>query len=89
MVHYDFEIMRQMLRRMRPGRSNSYSSAMMQAANRFVTGWSLDEAERRAIGTDLLRTQWRWPLGIRCADPWGTGCGNCGLICRAAARRVF
>jgi hypothetical protein len=24
----------------------------------------LDEAERRAIGTDLLRAQWRWPVGM-------------------------
>src|SRR5260370_38989086 len=31
-----------------------------------VRDWlrSLDEAERRAIGTDLLRAQWRWPVAV-------------------------
>src|SRR6267154_300294 len=40
-----------------------------------VRDWlrSLDEAERRAIGTDLLRAQWRWPLGMPLCRPMGKG----------------
>jgi len=33
----------------------------------------LDEAERRAIGTDLLRAQWRWPVGMPLCRPMGKG----------------
>jgi phage-related protein len=33
----------------------------------------LDEAERRAIGTDLLRAQWRWPVGMPLCRPMGGG----------------
>ena len=31
-----------------------------------VRGWlkRLDENERRAIGKDLMRAQWRWPVGM-------------------------
>jgi len=76
MVHYDFEIMSRWLRRMRPGRSNSYSSAMMQAANRFVTGWSLDEAERRALEPTCCGRSGDGRWACRCADPWGTGVGS-------------
>jgi len=40
-----------------------------------VRDWlrSLEEAERRAIGTDLLRAQWRWPVGMRLCRPIGKG----------------
>jgi phage-related protein len=40
-----------------------------------VRDWlrSLDEAERRAIGTDLLRAQWRWPVGMPLCRPMGKG----------------
>jgi len=40
-----------------------------------VRGWlkGLDEAERRAIGTDLLRAQWRWPVGMPLCRPLGKG----------------
>jgi len=34
---------------------------------------SLGEAERRAIGTDLLRAQWRWPVGMPLCRPMGRG----------------
>src|SRR5277367_4309505 len=34
---------------------------------------TLDEAERRAIGTDLLRAQWRWPVGMPLCRPMGRG----------------
>jgi phage-related protein len=33
----------------------------------------LDEAERRAIGRDLLRAQWRWPVGMPLCRPLGSG----------------
>ena len=33
----------------------------------------LDVAERRAIGTDLLRAQWRWPIGMPLCRPMGRG----------------
>jgi phage-related protein len=34
---------------------------------------SLDKAERHAIGRDLLRSQWRWPLGMPLCRPMGRG----------------
>jgi len=33
----------------------------------------LPEAERQAIGKDLLRAQWRWPLGMPLCRPLGNG----------------
>ncbi len=33
----------------------------------------LDVVERRAIGTDLLRAQWRWPIGMPLCRPMGQG----------------
>ncbi|MGO4883335.1 MAG: type II toxin-antitoxin system RelE/ParE family toxin [Bryobacteraceae bacterium] len=33
----------------------------------------LDEAERHAIGKDLLRAQWRWPVGMPLCRPMGGG----------------
>ena len=33
----------------------------------------LDEAERHAVGTDLLRAQWRWPVGMPLCRPMGRG----------------
>ena len=33
----------------------------------------LDEAERHAIGKDLLRAQWRWPVGMPLCRPVGNG----------------
>ena len=33
----------------------------------------LDEAERQAIGRDLLRAQWRWPVGMPLCRPLGKG----------------
>ena len=33
----------------------------------------LDEAERQAIGKDLLRAQWRWPVGMPLCRPMGNG----------------
>jgi phage-related protein len=33
----------------------------------------LPEAERRAVGNDLLRAQWRWPIGMPLCRPMGNG----------------
>src|SRR5271170_4390754 len=33
----------------------------------------LPEAERHAIGRDLLRAQWRWPAGMPLCRPMGKG----------------
>ncbi len=33
----------------------------------------LPEAERQAVGKDLLRAQWRWPIGMPLCRPMGNG----------------
>ena len=33
----------------------------------------LDEGDRQAIGKDLLRAQWRWPVGMPLCRPLGNG----------------
>src|ERR1700692_4817784 len=33
----------------------------------------LPEAERHAIGKDLMRAQWRWPVGMPLCRPLGNG----------------
>jgi phage-related protein len=40
-----------------------------------VRDWlrELVEEERQAIGRDLLRAQWRWPVGMPLCRPMGTG----------------
>jgi phage-related protein len=40
-----------------------------------VRAWlkGLNGTERRAIGTDLLRAQWRWPVGMPLCRPMGKG----------------
>ncbi len=40
-----------------------------------VRDWlkGLPEAERHAIGKDLLRAQWRWPVGMPLCRPLGGG----------------
>ena len=40
-----------------------------------VRGWlkRLDENERRAIGKNLMRAQWRWPVGMPLTRPLGEG----------------
>ncbi len=44
------------------------------AAREPVRDWlkALDQAERRSIGTDLLRAQWRWPVGAQAPEGAGT-----------------
>src|SRR5438270_11500350 len=45
------------------------------AGNEPVREWlkGLDEAERQAVGKDLLRAQWRWPVGMPLCRPMGAG----------------
>jgi phage-related protein len=45
------------------------------AGSEPVRDWlkGLDAAERHAIGTDLLRAQWRWPVGMPLCRPMGKG----------------
>lgn len=40
-----------------------------------VRDWlrELPEEERQAIGRDLLRAQWRWPVGMPLCRPMGNG----------------
>jgi phage-related protein len=34
---------------------------------------ALPEAERQPVGKDLLRAQWRWPVGMPLCRPMGSG----------------
>src|SRR5271167_1676373 len=45
------------------------------AGSEPVREWlkELPEAERQAIGKDLLRAQWRWPVGMPLCRPMGSG----------------
>lgn len=46
-----------------------------EAGSEPVREWlkGLAEAERQAIGKDLLRAQWRWPVGMPLCRPLGDG----------------
>jgi phage-related protein len=46
-----------------------------KAGGEPVRDWlrELGEGERLAIGTDLLRAQWRWPVGMPLCRPMGRG----------------
>ncbi len=43
--------------------------------NEPVRDWlkGFDATERKLIGTDLLRVQWRWPIGMPLCRPMGQG----------------
>jgi phage-related protein len=45
------------------------------AGSEPVKEWlnGLDQVERREIGRDLLRAQWRWPTGMPLCRPMGDG----------------
>jgi len=45
------------------------------AGSEPVRDWlkGLDAVERHAIGSDLLRAQWRWPAGMPLCRPMGKG----------------
>ncbi|MFY9674551.1 MAG: type II toxin-antitoxin system RelE/ParE family toxin [Terriglobales bacterium] len=46
-----------------------------QAGEEPVRDWlkSMNQEDRRAIGSDLLRAQWRWPVGMPLCRPMGKG----------------
>ena len=46
-----------------------------RAGREPVRDWlrELDKAERQSIGMDLLRAQWRWPVGMPLCRPIGKG----------------
>jgi phage-related protein len=48
----------------------------------------LEESERQAIGKDLLRAQWRWPVGMPLCRPLGKGLWEVrtDLVTRRTAR---
>ena len=60
------------------------------AGHEPVRDWlkDLPEAERHAIGQDLLRAQWRWPVGMPLCRPMGSGLWEIriGLPTKRAAR---
>ncbi len=45
------------------------------AGSEPVREWlrGLTESERQAIGRDLMRAQWRWPVGMPLCRPMGSG----------------
>ena len=45
------------------------------AGSEPVREWlkDLDEVDRRAIGMDLMRAQWRWPVGMPLCRAMGNG----------------
>ncbi len=49
--------------------------ARTEAGSEPVREWlkGLPEAERQAIGKDLLRAQWRWPVGMPLCRPMRNG----------------
>ncbi|MCA0246261.1 MAG: type II toxin-antitoxin system RelE/ParE family toxin [Proteobacteria bacterium] len=46
-----------------------------RAGREVVRDWlrSLDEEDRNAIGQDLMRVQYRWPVGMPLCRPMGEG----------------
>jgi|SRR5579863_8036074 len=49
----------------------------------------LGVVERRAIGTDLLRAQWRWPIGMPLCRPMGQGLWEVRTDLPGNPRRVY
>ena len=47
------------------------TAAGSEPAREWLKG--LIESERQAIGRDLLRAQWRWPVGMPLCRPMGNG----------------
>lgn len=45
------------------------------SGNEPVRDWlkELDEPDRHTIGQDLMRAQWRWPVGMPLCRPMGQG----------------
>lgn len=64
-----------------------------RAGSEVVLDWlrSLDEEDRRAIGLDLMRVQFRWPVGMPLCRPLGDGLWEvrCNLSGGRIARLFF
>ena len=64
------------------------SAAGREPVREWLNG--LDEAERQAIGRDLLRAQWRWPVGMSLCRPMGNGLWEiCTVLPTKRAARVL
>jgi len=48
---------------------------------------SLDRGDRRAIGLDLMRVQFGWPIGMPLVRSLKTACGRFARRCRARRLR--
>lgn len=64
-----------------------------QAGSEVVLDWlrSLDEEDRRVIGQDLMRVQFRWPIGMPLCRSLGDGLWEvrCSLSSNRIARLLF
>ncbi len=64
-----------------------------RAGSEVVLDWlrSLDEEDRRAIGQDLMRVQFRWPIGMPLCRSLGDGLWEvrCNLSSNRIARLLF
>jgi phage-related protein len=64
-----------------------------RAGTDVVLEWlrSLDDADRHAIGQDLMRVQYRWPVGMPLCRPLGEGLWEVrsNLSGRKIARMIF
>ena len=47
------------------------TTAGIEPVRKWLKGLAPDE--RKAVGTDLMRAQWRWPIGMPHARPLGGG----------------
>ena len=47
------------------------TSAGSEPVREWLIG--LEEGERHAVGKDLLKAQWRWPVGMPLCRPMGSG----------------
>jgi phage-related protein len=64
-----------------------------RSGNEVVRDWlrALNEDDRRAIGQDLMRVQYRWPVGMPLCRPLGEGLWEVrtDLPSRTTARMLF
>lgn len=63
------------------------------AGTEIVLDWlrGLDDADRQAVGQDLMRVQYRWPVGMPLCRPLGDGLWEVrsNLPGRKIARMIF
>lgn len=59
------------------------------AGGAVVLDWlkGLANGERAVIGQDLMRVQFRWPVGSLSVGRWATVSGKCAAIVRATVSR--